>query len=112
MVFISLVSLIGEIRSTWNGNGDEREKIREYTEMPLLVVDEVGVQSRSENERLLLYEILVSRYENLKATILTTNLNAATAEGKKELIDCIGARVWDRIMGGWVDCSSWPRCRG
>jgi DNA replication protein DnaC len=103
--------MIRDIRRTWGGDGKEQEVMDYYAKVPLLVVDEVGVQARSENEKLLLYEILVTRYEYFKPTILTTNLDASTSAGLKELVDCIGARVWDRIMGGWVDCKSWPRCR-
>jgi DNA replication protein DnaC len=109
--FTSLIAMIREIRQTWDGIGSEKDVMDFYCETPILVVDEVGVQTRSENEKLLLYEILVNRYEYFRPTILTTNLDAGNPRGRKELIDCIGARVWDRIMGGWVDCSAWPRCR-
>lgn len=110
-LFTSLIGMVGNIRATWNGNGDEREAIKEYSEYPLLVVDEVGVQARSENEKVLLYEVLVSRYENYRPTILTTNLDPSNKQGELELTACIGTRVWDRLMGGWINCNNWPRCR-
>ena len=40
----------------------------------LLILDEVGVQFGSETEKMILFEIINGRYEQLKPTIVISNL--------------------------------------
>ncbi len=113
-IFISLLRMVRNIRATWK-DGAERTEAREmeiYMGPGILVLDDVGVQAGSENERNLVYEILMHRYNHSLETILTTNLNPVSKEGKEELERCLGQRIVDRIIGGLVSCGNWQRVRG
>ncbi|NHX33749.1 ATP-binding protein, partial [Escherichia coli] len=68
--------------------------IRIYTNPDLLIIDEVGVQFGSEAEKLILFEIINTRYERMKPTILISN------QTREELGAFIGERVIDRMSDG------------
>jgi len=110
--YIRLGDLLMDIRDTWRGDRREKQVVEWYRNVPLLALDEVGIQAGSDNERNILYSIVVDRYENDKPTIMTTNLDPAIKSQKEELIKCIGARIADRIVGGVIRCTDWPRLRG
>ena len=72
----------------------------------LLILDEVGVQFGSETEKMILFEIINGRYEQLKPTIVISNLADA-------LTDYLGERVVDRLRegGGRMLIFDWPSYR-
>jgi DNA replication protein DnaC len=72
------------------------------------VLDEVGVQYGTDAEKQIAFEIINTRYENLRPTIIISNLNAA------ELTTFIGERVMDRLKenGGRLLVFDWPSHRG
>ncbi|EJF3060091.1 ATP-binding protein, partial [Escherichia coli] len=59
-----------------------------------LIIDEVGVQFGSDAEKLIMFEIINTRYEYMKPTILISN------QSKDELSAFIGERVIDRMNDG------------
>lgn len=89
-VFLSVSDLILDIRDSW-GKGSAREKIELYASADLLVLDEVGVQAGTENERQILFSIINRRYNEVKPTVLISNLNI---QGFK---DFVGKRIFDRL---------------
>ena len=74
----------------------------------LLVIDEVGVQFGTDTEKMILFEILNERYENLKPTILISNLSI------ESLKKFTGDRVIDRMKEnkGKVLIFNWNSARG
>jgi DNA replication protein DnaC len=56
----------------------------------LLILDEFGIQIGSEHEKMLLFRIINKRYENLKPTILISNLSPAEIKNFEE-------RIFDRL---------------
>lgn len=108
--FSGAYSLLRRIKSTWRPSSDESEHavIRHYTDLDLLVLDEVGIQFGSETEKLLLFEILNGRYEAVLPTLLISNLPAP------ELETYLGARVMDRLRenGGTLATFDWDSARG
>jgi DNA replication protein DnaC len=74
----------------------------------LLVIDEVGVQHGTDFERTVLFEVINGRYEQMKPTIVLSNL------GMAELRQCLGDRVVDRLRdkGGLVVLFRWESARG
>ncbi len=100
--------IVRDIKDTYGGTGSEREIGRGYVEPALLVVDEVGVQYGTDTEKLLLFEVLNGRYENMKPTIVISNLEPAG------IGDYLGDRVMDRLMdnGGAVLVFDWQSHRG
>lgn len=107
--FTGVRTLLREIRETW-GSREERESemIHRRVGHDLLILDEVGMQFGSDAERLLLFDVLNGRYEELKPTVLIGNL-AVDA-----LPDYLDTRLLDRLRenGGVVVPFTWPSERG
>lgn len=95
-LFTTALRVARKFKSSWGKNADvtEAEVIHCYTAPDLLIIDEVGVQFGSESEKLILFEIINTRYEQMRPTILISNLP------KDELTAFIGERVIDRMNDG------------
>ncbi|MNY33654.1 DNA replication protein DnaC [compost metagenome] len=97
------------VRGTWRRDAErsEDEAIRLLGNIGLLVLDEVGVQSGTENEQNILFDVLDRRYSHCKPTILLTNF------ASKEFRECIGERLFDRMkeIAVWVPFK-WDSYRG
>ncbi|MGE8439932.1 MAG: ATP-binding protein, partial [Pseudomonas palmensis] len=94
-LFTSVMGAVRSVKETY-GRRDltESQAIARLVEPDLLILDEVGVQFESNTERLYLFEILNGRYENMRPTIVISNLTTA---GIKE---CLGQRAFDRLREG------------
>lgn len=107
--FETVSDLLRAIKETYRKDSveSEREVIDRYVYCDLLVVDELGVQVGSEHEKLLLFEVLNGRYQELRPTILLSNLSA------DELETFMGHRVMDRYREcGVVLAFDWDSYRG
>ena len=90
--YTTVMDLVRLLRGSWGGKGgDESETLAKLGELPLLVIDEVGVQFASAGERVHLHDVLDRRYREQKPTILITN------EDDAGLIAVVGERVYDRL---------------
>lgn len=105
--YITLMLLIRWIRSTWTDDTQsETSVIRELRSKSLLIIDEVGVQAGSENERNILFEVINGRYEDVKPTIIISNLD------RDQVATMISERSVDRITeGGAIIPFSWDSHR-
>lgn len=65
-----------------------------YLNADLLVIDEVGMQHDTSHERVILTDIINTRYENMKSTVIASNLMGDALE------NFIGARIVDRSREG------------
>jgi len=106
-MFSTVAGLVRRVRESWSDKTEtEQEVIDLYSQPDLLIIDEIGVQSGSENEHQILFDIMNSRYENMRPTILLTNLpilDIRKPNGeveKKGLQGFIGDRVLDRMREG------------
>jgi DNA replication protein DnaC len=109
VAFGTVATLLRHIKDTYRKDSDRSEQaaINDLVRPDLLVVDEVGVQVGSEHEKLLMFEVLNSRYQELRPTILISNLSAT------ELETFLGQRVMDRYREcGAVIGFNWPSHRG
>lgn len=101
--------MLQEVKSTYNKSSEvtQGEVIKKYTAPDLLVLDEIGVQFGTDTEKQILFEILNSRYEQVKSTILVSNL---AVKGVEEFI---GARLVDRMKegGGEIVVFNWESQR-
>lgn len=99
--------LVREAKS-YNSLTTESDIIRAFGSFDLLIIDEVGVQSGTEAESRALFEVFNSRYQNLKPTILISNLTPA------EFKAAVGDRIADRVKedGGEVLIFGWESNRG
>ena len=109
-VFLSVIRAIRQVKETYTKGSEktEQEAINWFLTPDLLILDEVGVQFGSEAERLILFEILNERYQNMKPTILISNLALS------KLTDYVGERVIDRMKenGGKLLHFQWKSKRG
>lgn len=103
VLYTSVARIVREVRSSWRSSEmSEQGVIDGFCRYGLLIVDEVGVQTGSENEHNILFDVLNLRYENLRPTILLTNLpimDSADTDGGviKGLQGYIGDRLLDRM---------------
>ncbi|RME93672.1 MAG: cell division protein ZapE [Candidatus Hydrogenedentota bacterium] len=69
--------LFNRIRSTYQESshlyGKAENVFEDLANVPVLLIDDFGVQKDSEWEQRLLYDLIDARYENEKTTILTSN---------------------------------------
>ena len=94
--YVTAADMIRAIRSTYARNSDDTEEkvIERFSDVALLVIDEVGVTLGTEHERQLFYVVLNRRYERFRPTIIISNLP------HKDLSDFLGERVIDRLKEG------------
>lgn len=93
-MYRDVMDIIRMVRSTWSRESDKSEDdvFRLLgTTLDLLVIDEVGVQRGTEDEQVILFDIINRRYRDNRPTILLTNL------GGKALGEFLGARIMDRL---------------
>lgn len=106
---IKAVDMIRNLKGTWSKDNDstETDLIDFYSCLDLLIIDEVGVQFGSDTEKMFMFDIIDGRYQEMKPTILISNLAIA---GIKDLI---GERVIDRLRedGGKLVSFDWPSYR-
>ena len=106
--YMTFSEMIRLIRDTWGAAAtkSETQVIAELAGLPLLVIDEIGVQRGSVDEHNLFFEIMDRRYRDQRPSILMTNQDAA---GFKLYA---GDRVYDRMteIAKWVSFE-WPSFR-
>jgi DNA replication protein DnaC len=93
--YVNLADLIRDVRSSWNDRDVSEDAIyRRYFRYDLLIIDEIGIQNGTENERNIIFEIINGRYERVKSTIIISNLS------ENEIENMISIRSVDRIKDG------------
>ena len=96
VIHTTAMKLVRKIKESWGKGKDqtEQEAINQFSNPDLLVIDEIGVQFGSETEKILLFEVINERYENMRPTVLISNLGAVDVE------DYLGSRIIDRFHEG------------
>ena len=92
--FVTLPGMMTEIRSCYDTNGpSEKEVLRFYKEAEMLILDDMGAEHTSSSSWLSdrLYQILGDRHDQLRPTVMTSNLSIA------ELGNVYGDRITSRI---------------
>lgn len=93
---ITLADLLARIRDTWQSNSETTEShiLRRFINLNLLVIDEVGKTSGSQNEKDLLFRIIDGRYLEIRPTIILSNSTLQAIEKH------IGPASYDRLREG------------
>ena len=107
-LFVTVQRLIRRVKDSWHTKEETESQVVDVFASPdLLVLDEVGVQFGSEFEKQVLFDVLNTRYENRKPSILLSNIP------KEQLSDYLGERVTDRLRenGGKVIGFDWGSYR-
>lgn len=106
--YMTAPDLIRAVRATWRPESPEREDevLERLTAFDVLVLDEVAVNSGTENEQTILFELIDRRYRALMPTVLVTNQDRAG------LHRALGERSFDRLTetARWVTFD-WPSRR-
>ncbi len=97
--YFTCMEVIQYIRSTWRKESEasEVDVLSEFASLPLLVIDEIGMQYGTESEQNHLFDVLDRRYRDMMPTILLTNQNK---EGFRQYV---GDRIYDRM----TECARW-----
>ena len=107
---IKTIDVVRELKASWSRDNENTEEglIKYFVGLDLLVLDEVGSQFGSDTEKLFIFDIIDGRYQDMKPTILISNLDI---DGIKE---CIGERCVDRLRegGGMMIAFNWESQRG
>jgi len=83
----------------------EDEIMAELIGMDLLVIDEIGVGKTTVHEIRMLNSVICGRHEEMRPTIITTNMTRASCE------DYLGERLQSRMRNWtWIACE-WPSYR-
>lgn len=85
----------------------EREALEIFRAPELLILDEVGASYGTDFERMVMFEVVNARYEDMKPTIVVSNLFA------QGLANALGDRTVDRLRegGGVVVVFDWASAR-
>ena len=106
---IKVIDLIRHLKSTWakDSENTEEDLIKYYCKLDLLILDEVGSQFGSDTEKLFIFDIIDGRYQDMKQTVLISNLDIAGIK------DVIGERCVDRLRegGGSMIAFDWKSSR-
>ena len=90
--YTSIKEIIDNIKASWK-NG-EMSDMDTYCKVPLLIIDEIGVQYGTDSERTELYELFNRRYNDMLPIIAISN------HDQKALLRILGQRIFDRLTGG------------
>ncbi|MCX4186754.1 ATP-binding protein [Methylophaga sp. OBS4] len=109
VVFMTVVEMIRNLRESYRKDSETKlqEAINHFRDLDLLILDEVGVQSGTDDELLLLTDVINARYGWMKPTVLISNLSVP------DLDPVLGARIIDRMRedGGALIEFSWESFR-
>jgi len=93
--YTTATRMIRSIRDTWKDGTSEQAAMDRFISADVLVIDELGAGRCTEDDKLILSEILCDRYAIEKATLLISNL---TAEQIKATV--MDERATDRMREG------------
>lgn len=92
VIMTNFATLVNRLQATFEGKHDMIEKLRSCS---LLIIDDLGIERRTEYMQETVFNIIDSRYRSGKPMIITTNL---TAEQLKATQDIGQQRIYDRIL--------------
>jgi DNA replication protein DnaC len=108
--FATVAEVMRKIKSSFAKDAEttEQQEINHFSNIQLLILDEVGMDYGTDFNKALIFEILNNRYENMLPTILLTNLDTPA------LVEYMGERLVDRMRegGGRMVSFTWESYRG
>ncbi|MDB5975180.1 MAG: putative replication protein DnaC [Nevskia sp.] len=92
-MYTTAADVIEMVRETWRRDSEKSQArvLHLLTTVPLLVIDEVGVQYGTESEQNTMFQIIDRRYRDRRPLILMANLQPT------ELQALLGDRIFDRL---------------
>lgn len=97
-----------KIRSTFNGKGDETRFLEKLAEIDFLFIDDIGTERvRNGDEDTWLqeriYEIINTRYNNMKPTIFTSNHNLKDLINSRGYMSKTVERIFEMTKGAAIE---------
>jgi DNA replication protein DnaC len=109
-LFLTVQRMVRRMKESWRKDSEESESdvMSILVEPELLIIDEIGVQFGSDFEKNFMFDVLNSRYENHRPTLLLSNLSVS------EVKAFLGERIYDRLREDGGQCVSfdWTSHRG
>lgn len=110
VAFITVQRMVRRVKDSWRNDSEESESdVIDLLVWPdLMILDEIGVQFGTDFEKNLMFDVLNTRYEKRKSTLLLSNLTAG------EVKTFLGERVFDRLKedNGQCVAFTWESHRG
>lgn len=114
-IFSSVREIVGAVKATWRKGADktEQQALEPFCTVDLLVIDEVGVQFDSEAEKLVMFDVINRRYNEMKPMIVISNLPMESTDSPS-IKSVLGDRIIDRLRenGGKLIRFDWESHRG
>lgn len=114
-IFSSVREIVGAVKATWRKGADktEQQALEPFCMVDLLVIDEVGVQFDSEAEKLVMFDVINRRYNEMKPMIVISNLPMDSTDSPS-IKSVLGDRIIDRLRenGGKLIRFDWESHRG
>jgi len=108
-LYTTATGLVRDIRATWAKDSErtEIEVLKAFIAPDLLIIDEIGVQAGSADEKIRLFDVINSRYEQVKPTLIISNLDV------RGVCEYLGERAIDRLRenGGQALAFTWNSYR-
>jgi DNA replication protein DnaC len=100
-LYTTCSGVIRAVRATWRPSAEKSEGqvLAMFAQVPLLVIDEIGVQYGTDSEQNILFDLLDRRYRDMMPTILMANLRLKREkqDDPAGLREVLGERVYDRL---------------
>ena len=100
-LYTTCSGVIRTVRATWRPNSERTESqvLHVLATVPLLVIDEIGVQYGTDSEQNILFDLLDRRYREMMPTILMANLRLKREKDAEPagLREVLGERIYDRL---------------
>lgn len=108
--YTKAITFLRNVKSTWGKEAPMSEKamIETYEKPDLLIIDELGMNFGTDAERVILFDLIDTRYGMMKPCILISNLS------EEEFVDLIGAPLLNRMKDndGIIFGLKWASKRG
>ncbi|WP_275555251.1 DNA replication protein DnaC [Mixta sp. Marseille-Q2659] len=110
VLIVTVADLMSIIKGTFSGDSDRTEEhlLHDFSTVDLLVIDEIGMQTESRYEKVIINQIVDRRSSSKRPTGMLTNLDHSN------MVKLLGERVMDRMRLGqslWVTFN-WDSHRG
>ena len=91
--YVTAIGMLGDFENKRFGNGDAQISTDRYYTADLLIIDDLGTEVVNQFTISCIYDVINSRINNRKCTIINTNLN------KKEIENKYSERITSRLFG-------------
>lgn len=96
VLYVTSVGMIGDFEAKRFGNGESDHNTSRYYDAQLLIIDDFGTEVVNQFTNACFYDVINTRINNRRCTIINTNLS------KKEIEQKYGERIASRLFGEYL----------